>query len=220
MNETLHYYILMIPVLLLSLTFHEVSHGYIAYRLGDMTAKNEGRLTLNPLKHLDPVGTLVMFVAGIGWAKPVPVNPFYFRDQKKGMMLTSVAGPLSNILLAFVSVFPLEVTIITNYESILAGTGFSFYLYQFLRMLFIININLAVFNLLPIPPLDGSKILSAVLPTETYFRFMQYERYIGLAFLIAIVFLRDGFGQILGFFTTPIAKSMLWVAEKIIGLFI
>ena len=83
MNETLHYYILMIPVLLLSLTFHEVSHGYIAYRLGDMTAKNEGRLTLNPLKHLDPVGTLVMFVAGIGWAKPVPVNPFYFRDQRR-----------------------------------------------------------------------------------------------------------------------------------------
>lgn len=219
-RNSLEYYILMVPVLLISLTFHEFSHGYTAYRLGDITAKNAGRLTLNPLKHLDPVGALMMFVAGIGWAKPVPVDPFYFRDKKKGMMLTSVAGPLSNILLAFVIAFPLEGLLLANPVGLQTGKGFVYYLALFFSMLFSINISLAVFNLLPIPPLDGSKILSAVLPANVYFRFMRYEQYIGMAFLVLIFLMKDGFGRILSFFTSPIANSLLWVAEKVMSLFI
>lgn len=219
-TENLDYYVLMIPVLLISLTLHEFSHGYIAYRLGDITAKSAGRLTLNPLKHLDPVGTLMMFFAGIGWAKPVPVDPFYFKDKKKGMMLVSIAGPLSNILLAFVSVFPLEILLVTNVQNIQNGTGFAFYLFGFLRLLFLVNLSLAIFNLFPVPPLDGSKILSALLPTEAYFRFMRYERYIGIVFLLVVIFMKSGLSQIIGFFTTPIANSMIWVAEKIVGIFI
>lgn len=218
-NYPLEYYILMIPVLLISLTFHEFSHGYTAYRLGDITAKNDGRLTLNPLKHLDPVGALMMFVAGIGWAKPVPVEPFYFRDKKKGMMLTSVAGPLSNILLAFVIAFPLEGILLANPVGLQTGKSFIYYLALFFSMLFSINIGLAIFNLLPVPPLDGSRILSAVLPTDVYFRFMRFEQYIGLAFLV-IILMKDGFGTLLSFFTTPIANSILWVAEKVMSLFI
>lgn len=219
-NEPLEFYILMIPVLLISLTFHEFSHGYIAYRLGDNTAKDAGRLTLNPLKHLDPIGTLMMFVARIGWAKPVPVNPSFFKDRKKGMMLTSIAGPLSNLLMAFVVAFPLQIVIVTGFESIYAETGAAYWLFKFLALLFYVNINLAVFNLFPIPPLDGSKILSAVLPTEVYFRFMRYEQYIGLAFLVIVMFFGSGFGKVIGFFTEPISNSMQWVAAKIVGLFI
>lgn len=219
-NEEIYYYILMIPVLLISLTFHEFSHGYIAYRLGDITAKNAGRLTLNPLKHLDPVGTLMMFFAGIGWARPVPVDPFYFKDKKKGMMLTSIAGPLSNIVIAFISVFPMELIWLTSYKELQTGQGFIFYLYIFFSMLFSVNLNLAIFNLFPVPPLDGSKILSAVLPTEVYFRFMRYERYIGLAFLVIVILFKGGLSSIIGFFTNPIATSMMWVAEKILSLFV
>jgi len=218
-NETLEFYILMIPVLLISLTFHEFSHGYIAYRLGDNTAKDAGRLTLNPLKHLDPIGTLMMFVARIGWAKPVPVNPSFFRNRKMGMMLTSIAGPLSNLVMAFMSAFPLQVVFFTSYRTINTGTGAAYYLFQFLLLLFYINVNLAIFNLFPIPPLDGSKILSAVLPADAYFRFMRYEQYIGLAFLVIVMFFKTGFGKIISFFSDPISESMLWVAGKVVGFF-
>jgi len=213
-------FLLMMPVLLISLTFHELSHGYIAYRLGDPTAKDAGRLTLNPLKHLDPIGTLMMFVARIGWAKPVPVDPSFFKDRKKGMMLTSVAGPLSNLLVAFIVAFPLQLLVFTSYVRIDAGNGVAYYLFQFLALLFYVNLNLAIFNLFPIPPLDGSKILSAVLPTEAYFRFMRYEQMIGLAFLVIVMFFKTGFGAVIGFFTDPISRSMLWFAGKVVGLFV
>ncbi len=216
----LEIYILMIPVLLISLTIHEFSHGYIAYRLGDMTAKNEGRLSLNPLKHLDPVGTIMMVVARVGWAKPVPVNPYYFKDRKKGMMLVSIAGPLSNILMAFSGVILFEICAYSFYESILTGNKVAMYLLDFLRLFFAVNLNLAIFNLFPIPPLDGSKILTGVLPTETYFRYMQYERVIGMVFLFVVIFFPGVLGNVLGFFTNPIASSMIWVADKIIGIFV
>ncbi|NLO38080.1 MAG: site-2 protease family protein [Ruminiclostridium sp.] len=219
-TEDLGFYILMIPVMLITLTFHEFSHGYIAWRLGDDTAKNAGRLTLNPLKHLDPIGTLMMFVARIGWAKPVPVNPSAFKDKKKGMMLTSIAGPISNLLMAFIVAFLLQVVLVLGFSSIYAETGAVYWLFQFLLLLFYVNINLAVFNLFPIPPLDGSKILSAVLPTELYFRVMRYEQYIGLAFLVIVVFFGKGFGEVINFFTKPISSSMLWIAAKVVGIFL
>lgn len=219
-NRKLEDYLLMIPVLLISLTIHELSHGYIAYRLGDMTAKEQGRLTLNPLKHLDPVGTIMMIIAGIGWANPVPVNSYNFRDRKKGMILVSVAGPLSNVLMAFIGSFLYVIAYVTLYDSLTAGNQVSYYLILFFGTFMGSNLSLAVFNLLPVPPLDGSKILSGVLPTETYFRFMKYERVIGMVFLFAVIAFPGTIGSIIGFFTKPMAESMLWVAEKFISLFI
>lgn len=213
-------YIIMVPVLLISLTLHEFSHGYIAYRLGDMTAKNEGRLSLNPLKHLDPIGTIMMIVARVGWAKPVPVNPYYFKDRKKGMILVSLAGPLSNTIMAFTGVFLFQVCVYSFYDIIISGNKPIMYLLDFLHLFFIANLNLAVFNLLPVPPLDGSKILSGVLPTETYFRYMQHERTIGMIFLFVVIVFPGVIGNILGSITNPIASSMIWVSKKIIGLFI
>lgn len=219
-NRSLEEYIIMIPVLLITMTIHELAHGYIAYRLGDMTAKEQGRLTLNPLKHLDPVGTLMMIIARIGWAKPVPVNPYYFRDRKKGMMLVSIAGPLSNVLLAFVGSFLYVIASVTLYDSYVSGNRISWYLILFLSAFIISNLNLAFFNLLPVPPLDGSKILSGVLPTETYFRLMQYERMIGMVFLFVIIAFPGVIGNIIGFFTRPVAESMLWVARTVVSLFL
>lgn len=213
-------YILRIPVLLISLTIHELSHGYIAYRLGDTTAKDAGRLTLNPLKHLDPIGTIMMVVAKIGWAKPVPINPYFFRNRKKGTVLVSVAGPLSNIIMAFIGVFLFEITVYLSYGAIVSGNKPVLYYLDFLRLFFAMNLNLAIFNLLPVPPLDGSKILSAVLPEGTYFRFMQYERYIGMVFLLVVIVFPGIISGVLGFFINPIANSMIWVAERIIGLFV
>ncbi|NLY18575.1 MAG: site-2 protease family protein [Clostridiaceae bacterium] len=212
--------LLMIPVMLISLTVHEFSHGYIAYRLGDTTAKDQGRLTLNPLKHLDPVGTIMMIIARVGWAKPVPVNPYFFKDRKKGMMLVSVAGPLSNILMAFTGVFLFQAIANSFYASIIGGNKPLMYILDFLRLFFAVNLNLAIFNLLPVPPLDGSKILSGVLPSEMYFRFMQHERTIGMVFLFIVIAFPGVLGSILGFFTNPIAESMIWISNKLIGLFV
>ncbi len=141
---------------LLAITLHELAHGYVAYCLGDNTAKAAGRLTLNPLAHLDPIGALMMLIAGFGWAKPVPVNPFFFKgDRRKGMMLVSVAGPAINLVVAYIA-----------YAIFVAGNGFyhSPFLYQFLNYCIILNVYLAVFNLIPVPPLDGSKILAGFLP--------------------------------------------------------
>lgn len=218
-NGKLEDYLLMIPVLLISLTVHEFSHGYVAYKLGDPTAKSQGRLTLNPLKHLDPVGTIMMIIAKIGWARPVPINPNYFRDRKKGTMLVSIAGPLSNLLMAFIGVFLFEITYIIAYRNIVAGDAFVLYLMNFLGLFFSVNINLAIFNLLPVPPLDGSKILSGVLPAEKYFHYMQYERIIGMVFLFIVIAFPTALSNVLSFFTKPIADSLIWFAELIIGIF-
>ncbi len=193
-----------VPAILISLSFHEMSHAYASYLQGDPTAKRMGRLTMNPLKHLDPMGTLMLVFSmfggfGFGWAKPVPINPTYYKNQKRGTVLVSLAGPLSNLLLAFLFSFPMVFIAINNgidpravynsYNNIL-GNGFSleFIVFNISRFFYIINIGLAIFNILPIPPLDGSKVLTAVLPTKTYFNIMRYERYIGIAFLALIIF--------------------------------
>lgn len=212
-------YLLMIPVLLISLTIHEYSHGYVAYKLGDPTAKDAGRLSLNPLKHLDPVGTLMMIIARIGWAKPVPINPSYFKDPKKGTILVSIGGPLSNLLMAFIGVILFEITYVISYANIVAGETFVIYYMNFLVMFFSVNINLAVFNLLPVPPLDGSKILSGILPTEVYFRYMQKERIIGIIFIMIVMVFPTALSRVLSFLTQPIANSMIWFGELIVKAF-
>ncbi len=158
---------------------HELSHGWVAYKLGDNTAKREGRLTFNPIAHIDLIGMLMILILGFGYAKPVPVNMNNFKKPKSGMALTALAGPASNIVLAFISVF-------IYYAIPDRDSGILYYLETFFLYSTVINLSLAAFNLLPIPPLDGSKVMASILPDKAYYKYMMYERYamIGLFILI------------------------------------
>lgn len=167
----------------LALSVHEISRGFAAHLLGDDTAKNYGRLSLSPRSHIDPIGAICLFLFGFGWANPVPVNPRNFDKvkMKTGMVITSLAGPVSNILLAFVSLFLIKVIVAIN-----SGNIAVYVLYILLNVMVSMNVSLAVFNFLPIPPLDGYKILSAVLPPRYYFKLMEYERFGFIALLLVI----------------------------------
>ena len=171
---------------LLCITFHEVSHGYVAYRLGDTTAKDAGRLTLNPLKHIDPMGLLMMVVFKFGWAKPVPVDMRYFKKPKQGMAITALAGPVSNLLLAMLLLLGARITI-AHY----VDTAFCSGLLNFLAMTAYMSVGLGLFNLIPISPLDGSKVLFAFLPDRAYMTLMRYEKY-GMLVLFVLVWLGVG----------------------------
>lgn len=172
---------------LLCITLHELSHGLVAYKLGDPTAKSAGRLTLNPLKHLDPVGLLMLVAFHVGYAKPVPVNMYRFKNPKRGMAVTALAGPVSNVVIAVVFLFLYGLA-----AAPLGGSAAGKYLLRMLNLTATISIGYAIFNMLPIPPLDGSKVLLAVLSDEGYLRLMRYERY-GSLLLLALVW-----GGILG----------------------
>ncbi len=173
--------IYVLPGILLALTVHEFSHGYVAYMIGDSTAKNQGRLTLNPIAHIDPLGFLMLMFAGFGWAKPVPVNPYLFDiDRRKGTLMVSLAGPVSNIIMAILLtlLFGLFLRFTGNNNSVV-------------QQLFVssisINLVLAVFNLFPIPPLDGSKIVMSLFPSRFEQTFHELERY-SFIILIALLF--------------------------------
>lgn len=163
------------------LPIHELAHGLMAYALGDRTAKNQGRLSLNPLAHLNPIGTVMIFLFGIGYANPVPVNPRNFKNVKGGMALTALAGPSANLLMGFISVWGYYIFAIVG-----AGNSFLYAVAMFFLYAAQINVMLAVFNLLPIPPLDGSKIVAAVLPDKVYYKYMMYERYIMIALMVLL----------------------------------
>jgi len=181
--------ILLAPPLLLALTFHEFAHGYVAYQLGDPTAKNLGRLTLNPLKHLDPIGTIAFFFIKFGWAKPVPVNPQYFKDPKRDMLWVALAGPATNFVLAIVSAalakglwfFASQLPYSTMAEAILVPLN------GMLIASVWINLVLCIFNFLPIPPLDGSRILMGLLPNRLAASYMKFERY-GFVLVLVLAF--------------------------------
>lgn len=166
---------------LLCITLHELSHGFVAYKLGDDTAKSKGRLTLNPLKHLDPIGLLMMLVFHVGWAKPVPVNMYRFKNPKRGMALTALAGPVSNLLIAVVFMFLYGAAFIP-----LGRSSVGYYFLQMIQLTAIISIGLAIFNFLPLPPLDGSKVLFSLMSDERYYKLMRYERYGGIVMLILV----------------------------------
>lgn len=191
-TDQLIWYLLCIPAALISLTVHEYFHGYAAYKLGDPTAHALGRLSLNPLAHLDPIGTLCMVLFHFGWAKPVPVNPRHFRDPRKGMAITAAAGPLSNLLLAVFSALlflltgKLAVALLPYISENAFLLNFFIYFQLFFQVLHTLNLTLCVFNLIPLPPLDGSRILYVFLPPKYYFGVMKYERTIRLVLLIAL----------------------------------
>lgn len=166
---------------LICITLHELAHGLAAYRLGDDTAKNAGRLTLNPLKSLDITGLIAMVVVGFGWAKPVPVDMRRFRDPKKGMALTALAGPMMNLLIAVVFLFLYGVTYMALYD----GGVFTQSLSAMLGSTAYLSLALGIFNLIPISPLDGSKIFFSFLSDEAYYRLMRVERY-GMIILIVL----------------------------------
>ena len=176
---------LIIPAALLAIIFHEISHGYVAYLLGDRTAKNSGRLTLNPIQHMDPPGLLCMIIFGFGWAKPVPVNPYFFKNRKLGMALVAIAGPVSNLFMAVLSMSVILAISLFEIEN-QALIGALNVVMQFLLVFAILNIGLAVFNLIPVPPLDGSKILFSLLPRRAYGFILKYERY-GMLLLLVLV---------------------------------
>ena len=171
---------------ILCITIHETCHGLMALALGDDTAKRNKRLSLNPLRHIDLMGLVMIVLVRFGWAKPVPVDPRRFRRPKVGMMLTAFAGPVSNILLALVARILWYVWFVFVPFERKLDTGFLYYIRYFLECVAVISAGLAVFNLFPVPPLDGSKILFAILPDRWYMSLMRYERY-GMLVLVALL---------------------------------
>jgi len=172
--------VVFLAAILITLTIHEFAHGATAYYYGDETAKRMGRLTFNPLAHLDLIGSLSFLFIGFGWGKPVPVNPYNFRDRKMGEIMTSVAGPLSNLVLAFIFIILLKV-----FGPMLSPNNL---LYIFFQLGFTLNIALMLFNLIPVPPLDGSHILINILP-DRYFKFKAKLVLYGPQILLLLIFL-------------------------------
>jgi len=185
-SDFLYAALLRIIPALLCITIHELAHGFAAYKLGDTTAKDLGRLTLNPIKHIDPVGLLMMLLIGFGWAKPVPVDMRNFKYPKWYMAITAFAGPLSNILLAVLIMFILGIfTGLSTWEVIITNNTYST-AYIIIRNTASLSVGLAVFNMLPIPPLDGSKVLFSLLPESSYYKVLRYERY-GIILLLILM---------------------------------
>ena len=185
---------------LLCITLHELSHGLAAWRLGDPTAKNAGRLTLNPIKHLDPIGLLMMLVARVGWARPVPVDMRYFRRPKRDMAITALAGPAANFATALAAVA--LASLIWHFAPL---GRVSLLALCFLSNMALLGVGMGLFNLIPISPLDGSKILFALLPNRAYYQILRYERFVGIALILLVL---------LGVFSRPLSFLM----SRVLGL--
>ncbi len=228
--------LMMIPIVLFSLSFHEFSHGFIAYKCGDYTARNFGRLTLNPTKHLDPIGALMMLFIGFGWAKPVPVNTRNFKNPKRDFALVALAGPVSNLILALVScgllclsawLFDIKLVFefgILKYASLTEISNIARVTLTFFYIFTLLNIGLAVFNLIPLPPLDGSRLVSAILPPKlsySYSKITDYTRYIFLFLILSsyIPFRIGNFSSISDLFFYPLDLFRELIMSGYINLF-
>ncbi len=189
---------------------HELCHGLAAYKFGDDTAKKLGRLTFNPFAHLDPIGTLMIFFFGIGYAKPVPINPLKFKDYRRDTALTALAGPLSNVAMAFIAAF------ISSAISFFFPSSTVAYVIAFLLELTAsINISLAVFNLIPIPPLDGSRVLGMILPDRLYEKYFRYERYIMIALMVLLF--TGALNTPIAFLSNVLSKFIFFIPNLIFG---
>lgn len=189
-----------------AIPIHEAAHGFISEKQGDPTPRLMGRITLNPLKHLDPWGLLAMLTIGFGWAKPVQVNPNYYKNRKRGMALTALAGPVSNLLLAYICMVLSKLLLYSfiTFGSAAVIPGWLSLLVSVLSYLVVINVGLAVFNMLPVPPFDGSRIFLAVLPDKWYFGIQKYERIIMVAMLVLLY---------LGMFSGVLTTVNGWVLQ-------
>lgn len=215
MLENLTDYIYIVVAALFAIILHEIAHGLVSTWLGDPTPKRQGRLSLNPLKHLDPIGTLCLIFFHVGWAKPVVVNPDYYKNKKSGMALVALAGPLMNFLLAIFSIIIMAIFVKVNaYSNVLI------IIYNFLLYFSVINLGLGLFNLIPIPPLDGSRILGAFLKDDTYEQYMKYERYgfIIIAILLALSSLRGNGTSFISELVDIIFNFIFRLVLKIFGV--
>ncbi len=202
--------VLLIVSVLLSITIHEFSHGFMAYKQGDDTPKIYRRLTLNPLKHLDVFGTLCLILFKFGWAKPVPVNTYNFTDRKKGIILVSLAGPVSNLIVAFLSRVLFFLITAFYYGH---NTAINYFLI-FLGYITIINLGLCVFNLIPVPPLDGSKVLGAFLKGGTAYKYASLEKYTPV--ILLLLFWIPGISSIFSSFLNGVVEIVLNAFDTVI----
>lgn len=206
-----------VPITLIALTMHEFAHGWVSKKQGDPTPEREGRLTLNPLAHLDFMGTILMIFTGFGWARPVGVNPMYYKDRKKGMALTALAGPMANFIMAFIAVILVVILELFglrfSHNAALLGTiAWILYIFAYRNLCFM------VFNLIPIPPLDGSKVLGMFIPNSAYYKILQYEQY--AIILIMVMSLSGMFDRIIGGGVGLIMSFIQNIAVSIFGIFI
>lgn len=214
MKDLLLQFIVTLPVLLFSLVFHEVSHGYAALWLGDKTARNRGRLSPNPLRHLDPLGTLVLFMTFFfsngsmlfGWAKPVPINPAFFKSPQRGMGWVGLAGPMANLVLVFIS--SLLIQYLYPPADLFEALQADELVPSAMLLVFQLNVILMVFNLIPVPPLDGSRIVGAFLHRRAYTKWIQLDRH-GMIFVMILLFVLLNFGNGLYEIISPIYRLFL-----------
>lgn len=204
-------FLFYIPGLLLALTVHEFAHSWVSSRLGDPTPKLQGRLSFNPLNHIDPIGFIMMIVFRFGWCKPVEINPFYYKNRRRGMLMVALAGPAANFLTALLVALLYGLLTIILPVSILFNT----YLIKVLLGILMYNVNLGLFNLIPIPPLDGSKVLEGLLPVRESFAYMNFMNRYGLLILLAVM-ITGAYRYVI----SPVANLMLNALLAIVQMFL